>query len=157
MILLIRGQKVIIDSDLALLYGVPTKALNQAIRRNSDRFPEDFMFILSQEEKDEVVTVCDHLKILKYSRHLPAAFTEHGAIMAASILNSERAVKVSLYVVRTFVKLRELLSTNHELATKLSELELKLTDHDVAIKTLVTAIRDLTQPTLPDKRRRVGF
>ena len=101
-ILLIRGEKVMLDSDLAELYGVPTKALNQAVKRNKERFPDDFMFQLAKTEKDEVVTNCDHLSRLKFSPNLPFAFTEHGAIMAATILNSPVAVQTSIHVVRTF-------------------------------------------------------
>jgi ORF6N domain len=108
LILLIRGQKVMLDSDLAHLYGVSTKAFNQAIKRNTQRFPPDFKFRLTKREKTEVVTNCDHLKKLRFSPALPAAFTEHGAIMAA-VLNSERAIKVSVFVVRAFVKLRAML------------------------------------------------
>lgn len=96
-ILVIRGQKVIIDADLAALYGVPTKALNQAVKRNPARFPEDFMFRLSAAEKTEVVTNCDHLAKLKFAKTLPYAFTEHGAIQAANVLNSPRAAEVGVY------------------------------------------------------------
>ena len=103
-ILLVRGEKVIIDADLAKFYGVPTKRLNEQVKRNKARFPEDFMFQLSSEEKSELVANCDHLEKLKYSRNLSYAFTEHGAIMAASVLNSKRAVEVSVYIVRAFVK-----------------------------------------------------
>ena len=109
-ILLIRGEKVIIDADLADAYGVTTKVLNQAIRRNADRFPSDFMFRLTKQEKLEVVTNCDHLQKLKYSPVNPYAFTEHGAIMVASVLNSPKAIEVSVFVVRAFVKLREMIA-----------------------------------------------
>ena len=109
-ILLIRGEKVIVDADLAEAYGVTTKALNQAIRRNLHRFPEDFMFQLTKQEKLEVVTNCDHLQKLKYSPVNPRVFTEHGAIMAASVLNSPKAVEVSVFVVRAFVQLREVIA-----------------------------------------------
>jgi len=98
-ILLIRGEKVIVDADLAEFYGVPTKVLNQAVRRNMDRFPADFMFQLNKDEKLEVVTNCDHLNKLKYSPVNPLVFSEHGALMAASILNSARAVEISLFIV----------------------------------------------------------
>jgi len=98
-ILLIRGEKVIVDADLAEFYGVPTKRLNEQVKRNKDRFPDDFMFQLSLEEKSEVVANCDHLSKLKYSSFLPYVFTEHGAIMAASVLNSRRAVEVSVFIV----------------------------------------------------------
>jgi hypothetical protein len=128
-ILLIRDEKVIIDSDLAEAYGVTTKALNQAIRRNVDRFPPDFMFRLTKKEKQEVVTVCDHLQTLKFSPVNPCAFTEHGAIMVASVLNSPKAIEVSVFVVRAFVRLREIIAGHKELARKISELEQKLGDH----------------------------
>jgi hypothetical protein len=107
-ILLIRGFKVILDADLAWLYNVPTKALNQAVRRNPDRFPADFAFQLNDEEKREVVTVCDHLPTLKFTPKNPLVFTEYGAVMAASVLNSPRAIKMSVYVVRAFINLRHL-------------------------------------------------
>ena len=155
-ILLIRRQKVMLDADLAELYGVPTKAMNQAVKRNRDRFPADFMFRLTEREKDEVVTNCDHLKRLKYSPVLPHAFTEHGAIMLANVLNSRRAIEVSVYVVRAFVRLRRLLSTHRELAQKLAELERKVQSHDEHIRSLFHAIRELMAPPEP-KRRRIGF
>jgi len=156
-ILLIRGEKVIIDSDLAEAYGVPTKALNQAIRRNANRFPADFMFRLSKKEKDEVVTNCDHLQNLKYSPVNPLAFTEHGVIMAASVLNSSKAVEVSVYVVRAFVRLREMVAGHKELARRIAELERKLGDHDEQIMVLIQAIKQLMDPRLPPKTRRIGF
>lgn len=123
-IVIVRGLKVMLDSDLAELYGVSTKAFNQAIKRNHDRFPSDFMFRLTKEEKAEVVTNCDHLRRLKFSPAFPAAFTEHGAIMAATVLNTDRAIKVSVYVVRAFVKLREMLGSQKEFARKLEDLEI---------------------------------
>ena len=157
-ILLIRGQRVILDADLAMLYGAPTRALNQAVRRNLKRFPQDFMFKLTQPEKNEVITICDHLKNLKYAKALPNAFTEHGAIMAASVLNTERAVQISVFVVRAFVKLREMLSTHKELAHKLVELERKLQNHDESIRSLVVAIRQLMRPPESETpKRRIGF
>jgi ORF6N domain len=109
-ILNIRNERVILDADLSLLYGVTTKRLNEQVKRNQRRFPEDFMFQLTKTEKDEVVANCDHLKKLKFSRTRPYAFTEHGSIMAANILNSDRAVEASVQVVRTFVRLRNLVS-----------------------------------------------
>ena len=99
-ILVVRGHRVIIDADLATLYGVTTKALNQAVRRNQDRFPDEFLFVLTKEEKLEVVTNCDHLLPLRFSRALPTAFTEHGTIMAATVLKSKRAVEMSVFMVR---------------------------------------------------------
>ena len=156
-ILLIRGEKVIIDADLAEAYGVTTKALNQAIRRNADRFPPDFMFRLTKEEKQEVVTNCDHLENLKFSHVNPHAFTEHGAIMAASVLNSPRAIEVSVFIVRAFVQLREIISGHKELAYKIAQLERKLGDHDEQIQVLIKAIKQLMNPKPPPKKRRIGF
>jgi ORF6N domain len=156
-ILLVRGQRVILDADLAELYGTTTKALNQAAKRNRERFPSDFRVQLTAAEKLEVVTNCDHLAHLKFSRHLPYAFTEHGALMAASILNTPRAIEVSVYVIRAFVRLRELLSTHKELAAKLAELERKVSSHDGAIQSLVAAIRQLMAPPPTPPGRRIGF
>ena len=156
-ILLIRGEKVIVDADLAEAYGVTTKALNQAIRRNLHRFPEDFMFQLTKQEKLEVVTNCDHLQKLKYSPVNPRVFTEHGAIMAASVLNSPKAVEVSVFVVRAFVQLREVIAGHKELARKIAQLERKLGDHDDQILVMVEAIKQLMDPKLPPKPRRIGF
>ena len=156
-ILLIRGEKVIIDADLAEAYGVTTKALNQAIRRNANRFPADFIFRLTKEEKQEVVTNCDHLDNLKFSPVNPRAFTEHGAIMAASVLNSPKAVEVSVFVVRAFVQLRVAIAGHKELARKIAQLERKLGDHDEQIMVLVEAIKQLMDPKPPPKARRIGF
>ena len=157
LILLLRDQKVIIDADLAALYGVPTKALNQAVKRNQERFPEDFMFQLSPVEKAEVVTNCDHLAHLKFARTLPYAFTEHGAIQAANVLNSPRAVEMGVYVVRAFVRLREVLASSKELTAKLNELEHKVDSHDQAIAGLINAMRELMRPPEPQKKRPIGF
>lgn len=156
-ILLIRKEKVIIDADLARFYGVPTKALNQAVKRNPDRFPPDFMFQLTPEEKSQVVTICDHLVNLKYSRHLPYAFTEHGAIMAASILNSPRAVEVSVFIVRAFIKLRQTLAEHKELSHKIKMLEIIVANHDLKILALVNAIKTLSSPKPIPSKRRIGF
>jgi len=146
-ILLIRGQRVMLDADLALLFGVSTKALNQAVKRNLDRFPADFLFRLTPEEKSEVVTNCDHLSALKFSRQLPYAFTEHGAVMVATVLNSRRAAEVSVFVVRAFVRMRQVLAGHRELALKLAEIERRVASHDATIRSLVGAIRQLLQPT----------
>ncbi len=155
-IFLIRGQKVMIDRDLADLYGVNTKSLNQAVKRNSKRFPADFMFVLNKDEKNELVTNCDRFNSLKHSTSLPYAFTEHGAIMLASILNSQRAVEASVYVVRAFVRLREILSTHKELAQKLKDLELKLETHDEQITSIIEAINQLLAPP-PEPKKKMGF
>lgn len=156
-IFLLRGQKVMLDTDLADLYGVPTKRLNEQVRRNSKRFPDDFMFQLTEAEKREVVAICDHLKKVKYSKVLPLAFTEHGALMLASVLSSERAVQISLYVVRAFVKLREILATHKELAGKLAELERKIEIHDETIFSLFDAIHQLMDPPPLKHKTRIGF
>ena len=157
---LIRGLKVIVDTDLASLYGVSTKAMNQAVKRNAARFPPDFMFRLTAAEKSEVVTNCDHLRNLKYSRTLPCVFTEHGAIQAANVLNSTRAVEMSVFVVRAFVQLRELLSSNKELAVRLDQLEAriekKLNTHDQSISAMLAAIRELMKPPA-SPHRGIGF
>lgn len=153
----IRGHKVLLDSDLALLYGVTTKRLNEQVRRNQERFPSDFRFRLTSSEKAEVVANCDHLARLKFSPQLPYVFTEHGAIMAASVLNSPQAVEVSVIVVRVFVKLRQWMSTHKELADKLTELERRVSSHDEAIRQLVTAIRQLMAPSTAPKKRAIGF
>ena len=127
-ILTLRGQRVIVDTDLATLYGVPTKRLNEQVRRNAERFPADFMFALSQEEWDALRSQSATLKTGRgqHRKYLPYAFTEHGAIMAATVLNSPRAVEVSIYVVRAFVQLRELLAGHKELAKRLNELETRM-------------------------------
>jgi len=154
-ILFIRGHKVMLDVDLAILYGVTTKRLNEQVRRNKDRFPNDFMFQLSEEEKNELVANCDHLKRLKFSPYLPYAFTEHGAVMLASVLNSEIAVKASIQVVRAFVRLREMITTHKELARKLEELEQK---YDMQFKVVFDAIRQLMAPMSEEKPKpRIGF
>jgi hypothetical protein len=153
-IFLIRGQKVILDFDLAELYGVGTKVLNQAVRRNAGRFPPDFMFQLSASEfnalRSQIVTA-------KYSkrRFLPYAFTEQGVAMLSSVLNSERAVQVNILIMRAFVRLRQILATHRELAEKLNELEQKFEKHDLSIKSIFDAIRELM--ALPAKENKIGF
>ncbi len=157
-ILSIRGHRVIIDTDLAEVYGVPTKALNQAIKRNAERFPEDFMFQLTREEADILRSQTVTLKTVRgqHRKYLPYVFTEHGAIMAASVLNSSRAIEASVYVVRAFVKMREAMSSDSELARRLVALERKYAAHDVRIRGIFDAIRSLMQP--PTKpRQRIGF
>lgn len=145
-----------LDADLAELYDVPTKRLNEQVKRNIERFPSDFMFQLTTNEKAEVVANCDHLGKLKFSPSLPYAFTEHGALMLGNVLKSSRAVEVSLLVVRTFVQIREMLSTHKELAIKLEELERKVSSHDQAIAGLIDAIRQLMTPPA-QKKHGIGF
>ena len=152
-IFLIRGQKVMLDADLAELYGVETKRLNEQVRRNSERFPEDFMFELTAKEKAEVVANCNHLAKLKFSPVAPLAFTEHGALMAASVLNTPRAIEVSVFVVRAFVRLKQALDSHKELACRLAQLEART---DARFKAVFDALRDLMTPAEP-KRRPIGF
>ncbi|MFP5420272.1 MAG: ORF6N domain-containing protein [Gammaproteobacteria bacterium] len=166
-IVVVRGHKVLIDADLADLYGVPTKAFNQAIKRNAERFPGDFMFQLTAAEKVEVVTNCDHLQKLKFSEALPYAFTEYGAIQAANVLNSPRAVEMGLYVLRAFVRLKDAATSHAELARRLADLEDKTEalaiNHDVfsrntkaQLKQVFDALRELMTPPDPPKRP-IGF
>jgi len=156
-ILLIRGMRVMIDADLARLYGVSTKRLNEQVRRNRDRFPADFMFQLSIEEKVEVVANCDHLENLKFSPSLPFAFTEHGALMLASVLNSPKAVETSIYIVRAFIRIREILATHKDLARKLVDLERTIAQHDAQIQTIVKALRELMAPERGGEKQPIGF
>src|ERR1700722_8635894 len=161
-ILILRGHRVLLDSELAALYGVETRVLNQAVRRNAERFPEDFRFQLTPGEAAASRSQSVTLKPGRGQniKFLPHAFTEHGAIMAATVLNSPRAVEMSIYVVRAFVQLRELLSSNKELANRLDQLEAriekKLATHDEAIAAMLSAIRELMNPPAA-KRRGIGF
>jgi hypothetical protein len=188
-ILILRGQRVLQDSELAALYGVSTKRFNEQVRRNRKRFPADFMFQLTAEETsslrsqfatletsrgrhrkyspymEEISSLRSQIATLKSGRgqhrkYLPYVFTEHGAIMAATILNSPRAIEMSVYVVRAFVQLREMLASNKELARRFAQLETrldkKLTTHDEAIAAILAAIRLLMHPPVP-KRRPIGF
>jgi hypothetical protein len=160
LILTIRDQKVLLDSDLAELYGVTTKRLNEQVRRNRKRFPGDFMFQLTAAEA--AACLRSQNATLKpgrgaHRKYRPYAFTEHGAIMAANVLNSPRAVEVGVYVVRAFVKLRQLVATHKELARKLAELEQRLDTHDDAIAQLIEAIRQLMEPPQQPRRRKIGF
>lgn len=156
-ILLIRGRRVLLDADLAKLYGTSTKALNQAVKRNAKRFPSEFVFVLSAVEKNEVIETFAHLRRLKYSSSLPFAFTEHGAIMAATVLNTASAIETSLFIVRAFLKLRETLALHRELSAKLTELERKVGAHDEAINALIDTIRQMMAPLNTDTRHRIGF
>lgn len=155
-ILLIRGQKVMLDRDLAELYGVETKHLNRQVRRNIERFPEEFMFQLNKEEKSELVTNWHRFKPMKHSAHPPFAFTEHGVAMLANVLRSERAIKISVAIVQTFVRLRKWVLTHQEYVLKLKELEQKIEGHDIQIRKIFKAIRELMMP--PEKpKREIGF
>jgi hypothetical protein len=158
-ILLIRGQKVMLDRDLAQLYGVETRALNQAVRRNIERFPADFMFRLTREEImriSQFVTSSDHpgVKTLKFSKNV-MAFTEHGVAMLSSVLNSSRAVQVNIQIMRTFAKLREIISQHKDLARRLDDLERK---YNAQFKVVFDAIRQLMAPPEPEPpKKRIGF
>lgn len=156
-ILLIRGRRVMLDSDLAKLYGVPTFRFNEQVKRNLKRFPEDFMVQLTKDEHKSLISQIAISKAGRGGRRFPPyAFTEHGALMAANILKSEKAIEASIYVVRAFVKLREMLATHRELAQKLTELERKLASHDAEISTLFDAIHKLMEPT-ERRKDRIGF
>jgi hypothetical protein len=156
-ILFLRHQRVILDADIAELYGVPVRQLNQQVKRNQKRFPSDFVFQLTAEE-DEILRSQIVISREKHGgrRYRPFAFTEHGAIMAATVLNSERAVQMSVFVVRAFVRLREMLATNRRLAGKIDELENRLDTHDSTIQDLIEAIKELMIPEEP-RRVRIGF
>jgi hypothetical protein len=152
-ILLIRGEKLILDSDLAALYGVETRTLLQAVKRNRERFPSDFMIQLTRKESDSLRSQIVISKGRGGRRYLPYAFSEHGAIMAASVLNSKTAVETSVQVVRAFVRLRQMLASNKELAHKLIELERR---YDTQFKVVFDAIRELMTTPEP-KRKQIGF
>ena len=161
-IVTLRGQRVILDADLAALYGVPTKRLNEQVRRNLARFPEDFMFQLDDAEFEHLRSqFATSSSTHGGRRYTPLVFTEHGAIMAATVLNSPRAVEVSIFVVRAFVQLRELLTGHKELAKRLDEFEVrmerKLKGHDQAIAGILDAIRQLMMPPPEPKKRPIGF
>ena len=154
-ILVLRRQRVLLDRDLAEIYDVSTGRLNEAVKRNAARFPEDFMFQLTEPEAQNLRS---QIAISSWGgrRYRPFVFTEYGAIQAANVLRSPRAIEMSLYVVRAFVQLREMLASNKELAQRLDELERKLATHDQAITGILKTIRDLMNPPEP-KRRGIGF
>jgi len=157
MILLVRGHKVMLDRDLAAIYGVETRALNQAVKRNAERFPEDFMFSLTRDEISRIsqfVTSSPGAAPLKFSRNVNA-FTEHGVAMLSSVLKSPRAVQVNIAIMRTFARLREIVSANRDLARRLDELERK---YDAQFKVVFDAIRELMEPEEPEPPKgRIGF
>ncbi|HSS98892.1 MAG TPA: ORF6N domain-containing protein [Terriglobales bacterium] len=156
-ILVVHHQKVILDIDLAALYGVPVKRLNEQIKRNAKRFPSDFLFRLSAAEDENLrAQFATSSSSHGGRRYLPHVFTEHGAIMAATVLNSKRAIETSIFVVRAFVRMREALTANQQIVSKLSDIEQRLEGHDIEIQELVDAIRELMAP-LPANNRRIGF
>jgi hypothetical protein len=163
---LIRGHRVMLDSDLAAIYGVTAKRLNEQLKRNRRRFPDDFAFQLTVQEftnlKSQIATSSLRSQFGTSSSHggkrkLPRVFTEHGALMLASVLNSEIAVQASVRVVRAFVRLREMVAANAQLAAKLQELERRLDSHDEGIANLFAALKQLVEPSEPIKRREIGF
>lgn len=142
-----------LDRHLAELYGVETRLLNQAVKRNIERFPEEFMFQLTKEERDEVITICDELKPLKYAPTMPYAFTEYGVAMLSSVLKSQRAIQVNIQIIKAFVKLRKMLASHIELRRKLEEMEKK---YDKQFKIVFSAIKQLMGPPKKPKRK-IGF
>jgi hypothetical protein len=158
MILTVRGLRVMLDSDLATIYGVTTKRLKEQFKRNSKKFPSDFAFELTRQELANLRSQFATSSLHGGTRYLPITFTEHGAIMLASVLSSERAVEMSLFVVRAFVCMREQIAANKELARKVAELERQVGEHDGALKDLFEAIRQLIEPPVEEKKRgEIGF
>jgi hypothetical protein len=154
---LIRGKRVMLDSDLARIYGVQTKRLKEQFKRNRNRFPDDFAFELTREEFGGLRSQFATSKNRGGSRYLPFAFTEHGAIMLAAILNSKRAVEMSVFVVRAFVRMRELAAGNRQITAKLDDLEQRVCKHDEALTALFAAIRQLLEPASAESRPEIGF
>lgn len=157
MIFLIRGQRIMLDSDLARIYAVTTGQLNQAVKRNPRRFPADFAFQLEQQEFANLISQTVISSSYGGRRTLPWVFTEHGVLMLGNVLNSKVAVDASVRVVRVFISMREQLAAHKELAGKLTELEERISGHDSAIQKLFEAIRQLIEPPLPENRRQIGF
>ena len=156
-IFVVRKSKIMLDSDLSALYGVTTKRLNQQVNRNLQRFPRDFMFRLTKAEHELLrLQIATSKKGRGGRRTSPFVFTEHGAIMLASVLNSERAIETSVLVVRAFVRLREMLSTQKNITRKIAELEKRLTGHDQDLKAILTAIKQLMSPSIVRKKQ-IGF
>ena len=153
-IFLIRNRKIMLDYDLSNLYGVVTKRLNEQVKRNIERFPEDFMFQLTKEEWQEVVANCDHLKNIRFSHSLPYAFTEHGILMLSSVLNSDKAIEVNIQIMRTFTKLRELMLVHKDLRIKIEEMEKK---YDSQFRIVFNAIRRLLDPPIKKNKAPLGF
>jgi len=161
-IFVLRGHRVMVDRDLAVLYGVETRALNQAVKRNQDRFPEDFMFRLSSEEARAVLLSSSRSQIVTLKRgqnikYVPYVFTEHGAVMLANVLKSPVAIRASIQVVRAFVRLRQLLTANEQVARKIEALERKVGKHDVDLREILAILKKLLQPAPETTRRPIGF
>lgn len=160
-ILLIRSQKVMIDNDIAVLYGVTTKRLNQQVNRNINRFPKHFMFELTEDEKIEVVANCNHLKNLKFSSFLPKVFTEHGIMMLANVLRSEQATIMSIKIIEIFIEMREVLSNHKDLLLKLQEIQEKVSSHDDQIMLIFEYIKQFEevkqQQLEQSERNKIGY
>ena len=156
LILTVRGQRVILDTDLARIYGVQTRGLNQAVKRNSERFPEDLMFELRREEILRISQTVISLRKLKFSKQV-RAFTEHGALMAATVLNSSQAVRMSLFIIRAFVKMREDQSANAAILKRLAEIDKVLLTHDAALRDIYQKLRPLLAPPPDPSRPEIGF
>lgn len=157
-ILLIRGQKVMIDSDIAQLYGVTTTRLNEQVKRNKTRFPNNFMFELTKDEKKEVIANCDHLENLKFSPVLPKVFTEHGIMMVANVLTSERAIQVSIQIIEVFIKMREILTDNLNLKLDIEEIKKKLSSHSKNIELVFNYLDELIDKKDNEKpRTQIGY
>ena len=157
-ILLIRDQKVMIDSDLAALYGVTTKRLNEQVKRNIKRFPNHFMFQLTAVEKEQVVANCDHLNKLKFSSTLPYVFTEHGTMMLGNVLNSDRAIEFSIKIVEAFVKMREFLTQNLSVTLEIEKIKKKIINHDKNIELVFSYLDELMDKQENKiERTKIGF
>ncbi len=157
-ILTIRGQKVVLDSDLAMIYGVSTTRFNEAVKRNAKRFPEDFSFFVTRAESKELISQNAISKPARVGRRkLPRVLTEHGALMAAGILNSERAVAMSIYVIRAFVELRERLTANATILKRLAEIDRELLVHNTALHDIYQKLLPLLSPSPQPARRQIGF
>jgi len=153
----IRGQKIMLDADLAKMYGVPTKRLNEAVKRNKTRFPEDFMFQLKKNEKDELVANCDRFTRWKHSSTMPFAFTESGVAMLSSVLNSERAIQVNVQIIRAFVKLRTMLTEHEALRHAIVGLESRVSKNERNIQIAINTLQKLIAPPSPSPKKKMGF
>lgn len=160
-ILTLRGHKVLVDTDLAELYGVSTMALNQAVKRNAERFPMDFMFRLDESERDDVVASFDHLERIKYSAFLPVVFTEQGVAMLSSVLRSPKAVAVNVEIMRAFVRMRHLVASSESLTRQIEALDAKFEgrtkEHEAHIQQLYALLDELINPPEPPPKKRIGF
>lgn len=155
-ILIIRGQRVMLDYDLAILYGVETKNLIRQVIRNKDRFPEEFFFQLTPQERDELVTNWHQFESLKHSSVMPRAFTEHGVAMLSSVLRSKKAIAINLFIIKTFIRMRQLLESHTDLAKQLAKLESRSNKHDEEIQSIIRVIQQLMLQEEKPKRR-MGF